>query len=113
MGGRGGKGGAAGTANTAESPAGNAVEMVVQAIRTTPNTSAHALGDARMISDIRDALAAQGMTDRTDQDAALVAANRARRILLEPFLGKWMMTPREHDAAVLLAGEVQDYAMIA
>jgi hypothetical protein len=111
MGGRGGKSTAGG--NVISAPIGDAVETVVRAIRVAPNTSTLPLGaNNRTIADIRDALAALGMTDRTDQNAALIAAQRAHRILLQPFIGKWMMTQREHDAAVHLAGEDQDYAII-
>jgi hypothetical protein len=89
-------------------PAVSGAAMAVAALESAVNTSSYPYltADQRTVADIRDAMAARGVTDRGDQDAALKAASRAGLIDISSAIATYALTDREIARGIMLGGQV-------
>lgn len=112
MGGRGGPGGAPGVANAESSQVRTAVQAVVDALAEAHQTSSYPYlaPGYRMVADVRDAMARDGITDRSDQDAAIRAASRAGAVDVSTAVAGYLLTDREIDQGIMLGG-VMDHVI--
>jgi hypothetical protein len=114
MGGRGGSP-AETLTPTAGAPVGTAVETVLRAFAaaTVPSQEGRTAGlsplvipgNTKFVADIRDAMAAMGIRDRADQDAALQAADRSHRVMIYTGMQKSHMSRREIDGGLNMGGD--------